>query len=235
MKLLGCTINVGDINCAWANESFTNKLITIPREIKKRLNTLGKFVIERLFFSVLALNGTKDIAWVVSCRHGDLSRIEQLMTNFINKEMLSPIDFSMSVHNAIIGMFSIATNNKNNHIALAAGNTSFTQGLIEAYALQQVTNDVVGYVYYDYILAGKYNGPVKESRAAKCIILLLGSSSDKAECMKTKENIINLAYFQETEQKSQHNVELALVDFLQTTAQEFNIFVPGGRICFTKH
>ncbi len=57
----------------------------------------------------------------------------------------------MSVHNAIIGVFSIATGNTQAHSALAGGNASFEAGLLESIVLLKEKGGSVGYVYYDYL------------------------------------------------------------------------------------
>ena len=97
------------------------------------MTPLGRQAVQLIYKSISERNSS--IPWIVACRHGDIEHKLNLLSNLAQDEMLSPTDFSMSVHNAIIGMFSIATDNKHTYSALAGGPNSFEAGLLESIAL----------------------------------------------------------------------------------------------------
>jgi hypothetical protein len=121
----------------------------LPIHTSRRLSPLGRKAVQ--IFNKCTLSGNESIPWVISCRDGDISRRFKLLANLAQQEMLSPIDFSMSVHNAIVGFHSISSNNKQAHTALAAGENSLGVGLLESIALLVEKGGSVGYVYYDNI------------------------------------------------------------------------------------
>lgn len=125
------------------------RLGELPIQASRRLSPLGYKAVQ--IFNQCTFSNNESIPWIISCREGDISRRFKLLANLAQKEMLSPIDFSMSVHNAIIGFHSIASNNKRAHTALAAGENSLGIGLLESIALLKERGGSVGYVYYDNI------------------------------------------------------------------------------------
>lgn len=92
----------------------------VPKALKRRLGKLGYNVL-----SVMDLcsqtDDSDDTTWVVSSRHGDTNRMGRLFQSIADKELLSPTDFSMSVHNALPGMHSIKTINTSMHTAMSGG------------------------------------------------------------------------------------------------------------------
>jgi hypothetical protein len=69
---------------------------------------------------------------VFASRHGDLARTVELLAAIADDEPLSPTTFSLSVHNAIPGLFSIAYRDVSASTALAADAESFCWGAVEA-------------------------------------------------------------------------------------------------------
>lgn len=128
----------------------------VPKTLKRRLGNIGFNVI-----SVMNLctenSEADDMIWVISSRHGDTNRMIRLFQNVCDNDLLSPTDFSMSVHNALPGMHSIQTNNTSMHTAISGGVHSFALGLLEAYVLLKTKNQKIGYLYYDFQLPDAYS------------------------------------------------------------------------------
>jgi hypothetical protein len=73
-------------------------------------------------------------------------------------ETVSPADFTLSVHHALIGLLSIAQGNRSGHTAVAAGPDSFGFGFLEAVAcLQERPAEPVIFLYYDECLPPPYD------------------------------------------------------------------------------
>jgi len=128
----------------------------VPKVLRRRLGEFGYNVL-----SVMDLcspnNESDNMIWVMSSRHGDTNRMVQLFQNITDNELLSPTNFSMSVHNALPAMYSIKTKNTSMHTAVSAGIHSFSLGLLEAYVLCKTTKQTIGYLYYDFKLHDVYS------------------------------------------------------------------------------
>ncbi|HBN22602.1 MAG TPA: hypothetical protein DD412_05130 [Holosporales bacterium] len=168
----------------------------IPKAMRRRLTPLGCLVVETLYGAVDFLEAStidSEIPWVFSSRHGDGDRVRRLLADISKDELLSPMDFSQSVHNAIAGAFSIISQNTKMHTALSAGNASFEVGLLEAYALQRKTNGYVGYAYYDSPMPPPYDDLIQGNKEKNpfCLVMVLGPD----ECSSNKiGSILSLTY-----------------------------------------
>lgn len=203
----------------------------VPVMMRRRLSPMGRKVVENLLTTHEFLKG-QEIPWVISCRHGDSARMGALLLELADGAPLSPTDFSLSVHNAIGAMFSIATGNKQVQTALAAGKASFELGLLEAYALQKEQGGRVGYIYYDAPLPP----PFEEGRDSTeiCISLILGES-DSIKPQDRDEIKISFEGRQE-EKILTSNPITSLTRFLKSHDRDNKISIPGGafileRIC----
>src|ERR1700691_2625239 len=106
-----CCWKMGEETGSWPIGEPERNLRQLPTMMQRRLTPLGRTAAGMLHNSSSRSN-SEQIPWVVSCRHGDLHRMINLLSSLARNEPLSPTEFSMSVHNAIIGAFSIATKNK---------------------------------------------------------------------------------------------------------------------------
>ncbi|AJD52893.1 Beta-ketoacyl synthase, N-terminal domain [Thalassospira xiamenensis M-5 = DSM 17429] len=76
---------------------------------------------------------------VFASRHGNIDRTLKLLHQVATNETLSPADFSMSVHNALVGVASINWSITQSHTAISAGNDSLIAALTET--LCQLTSE----------------------------------------------------------------------------------------------
>jgi hypothetical protein len=77
----------------------------------------------------------QDIPAVFCSRHGECGRSADLLIDLARQVPLSPTAFSLSVHNATGGLFSIARHDHANSLALAAGHSTVEHAVIEACSL----------------------------------------------------------------------------------------------------
>ena len=104
----------------------------LPAMQRRRLSRLA-----RMAFSVgwpLA-EGLEDLPLVFISRHGETPRTLDILSDLANEQPLSPTQFSLSVHNAVIGLWSILRGETSEMTALAAAGDGLEHGLIEACAL----------------------------------------------------------------------------------------------------
>src|SRR3990167_6452217 len=103
MQLKSCYWIRGKETCAWPQSEAEHTQKQLPSSSRRRLTPLGQKTVEMLY----RVANQEQISWVVSCRHGDMHRMISLLSSLARNEQLSPTDFSLSVHNAIVGAFSI--------------------------------------------------------------------------------------------------------------------------------
>jgi len=77
----------------------------------------------------------QDLPLVFISRHGETPRTLDILSDLANEQPLSPTQFSLSVHNAVIGLWSILRNETSEMTALAAAGDGLEHGMLEAAAL----------------------------------------------------------------------------------------------------
>lgn len=104
----------------------------LPAMHRRRLSRLA-----RMAFAVgwpLA-DGLRDVPLVFVSRHGETPRTFAILSDLAEEQPLSPTQFSLSVHNAVIGLWSIMRGETCEMSAIAASADGFEQGLLEAAGL----------------------------------------------------------------------------------------------------
>jgi len=104
--------------------------ISPPSLLRRRVSQVGQKALQAAF----SLPDVGASRFVLSSRHGEFGRTLTHLKALADGEPLSPADFSLSVHHALVGLLSIATKNRLGHTAVAAGRETFGYGLLEAAA-----------------------------------------------------------------------------------------------------
>ncbi|MDR0247059.1 MAG: beta-ketoacyl synthase chain length factor, partial [Burkholderiales bacterium] len=111
---------------AWAREETalaaheeTAPVKAMPPLLRRRAHPLGRAALEVLYAPTLAYANQP----IVFCsRHGEISRSLAIQQALAEEGQVSPQEFSMSVHNAIPGLFLIARQSRAPVVALASEN-----------------------------------------------------------------------------------------------------------------
>jgi hypothetical protein len=101
----------------------------LPAMQRRRLSRLA-----RMAFSVgwpLA-EGLGHLPLVFVSRHGETPRTFDILSDLAGDQPLSPTQFSLSVHNAVIGLWSILRGETSEMAALAAAGDGLEHGVLEA-------------------------------------------------------------------------------------------------------
>jgi len=123
--------------------------------------------------------------YVFCSRHGEIGRTLSLLRGIAADEPLSPADFTMSVHNSIGGILSIATGNRAAQSAVAAGADSFCQGLIEALAeLHRDPSTPIDLVYFEEATPAFLIGPCDRGERALALVLRLRLPAAGEACLR---------------------------------------------------
>ena len=101
----------------------------IPAMLRRRLSTTGKIA---LHCALHCLHDEQSLPTIFCSRHGELNRTIGMLGDLADQQPLSPTAFSLSVHNANSGIFSIARGDQSPSSAISAGENSLMMGFIEA-------------------------------------------------------------------------------------------------------
>ncbi len=114
--------------------------------LRRRLSVLGRGMVHcagRVAADVPALRS------VFASRHGEPYRTMPMLEDLARGLDISPTQFSMNVHNAVAGIWSISRQDRSACTALGAGPETFGWGLLEAASLHRAHGAPVLFVYGD--------------------------------------------------------------------------------------
>jgi len=115
---------------AWAPGFDAGEVGPVPMLLRRRVSPLGQQALRAAW----SLPDSAQARMVFSSRHGEFGRTLSILDALIRRDGVSPADFTLSVHHALVGLLSIAQHNRQGHTAVAAGSESFCFGLMEAVA-----------------------------------------------------------------------------------------------------
>lgn len=121
----------------------------MPATLRRHAGPIGRLACDVAY---RALDGATGVPLVFCSRYGEAARSVELLSQLARGELLSPTAFSLSVHNAAAGLFSIARHDTANSIAIAAGEASAALGMIEACGLLAEGAPRVLVVAVDWVL-----------------------------------------------------------------------------------
>lgn len=131
-----------------------------PAMYRRRLSRIGKMAMAALHQCEQQGQSLEPGSAVIfASRYGEERRTESILNNLVQGEAVSPTTFSLSVHNAIAGLYSIVAQNTAATTSLAAGKNTLAAAWIEAVALLKSQGDsatTVTVVYYDEPLQGSF-------------------------------------------------------------------------------
>lgn len=143
--------------------------------LRRRLSPLARMALRVAYDCAHDIPGVR---FVYASRHGELTRTTAMLETMADDGDLSPALFSLSVLNAVTGLYSMLQKNVAPATALSAGAASFGYGLLEA-CLQHASNpeQAVLYVYADEPAPAIYGEVDPAANSAHAIGLLLQSSA----------------------------------------------------------
>lgn len=142
-------------------------LPAMPPMQRRRVERLGRLALQVAYDSVA---DSTPSALVFVSRWGDVERSIDLIGQ-LGADGMSPMSFSLSVHNAIAAQFSIARADTRPYTAIAAGDGSVEAAFIEALGQLGDGAGSVTVVYYDEPLPMpycQYSKPAEFARAWAC-------------------------------------------------------------------
>jgi len=142
----------------------------VPKILQRRLSPLGRAVFHA---ADACIDSDKSLPIVFSSAHGEVNKSLEMLKSMQKGEDVSPTAFSLSVHNAISGLFSIAYDCHQEITVIAPGQEGIAPAFIEAMGLLQEHQDEVLMVFYDEPLSDFYPSlPFALNAPAICALAL---------------------------------------------------------------
>lgn len=142
----------------------------VPKMLQRRLTRLARAV-----FNVAdqCVESGKSVPVVFSSAHGEICKSLDLLKTIQAGHELSPAAFSLSVHNAIAGLFSIAYGNNQEITVIAPGQEGIAPAFIEALGILHEGADEVLVILYDEPIADFYPiAPFNLNTSFPCVLAL---------------------------------------------------------------
>ena len=180
---------------SWARSSkptaeTSRSLVTLPPTLRRRVTAVGQMA----FRAACELSVPERARFIFCSRHGEFRRTLSILAALTNGEALSPAEFSLSVHNALAGLLSIAWRNTAGHTTIAAGADSFGSALVEAASLlMERPDEPVLLVYFDEQLPEPYDEIADNDETCVAIAMLLTSPRPDPGDTETSDVIVELA------------------------------------------
>ena len=137
--------------CHWLSEpdDLSNRQIdislkSIPPMIRRRFRVLGKSAVGA---ALPLVEDGESIPSIFSSRHGDTSLTISVLEDIAREAPISPTSFSLAVHNAISGLFSIARKDTSAITSLAPMDHLVFHTLCEAIGQLQSTEKLLCVIY----------------------------------------------------------------------------------------
>ncbi|RKT24748.1 beta-ketoacyl synthase-like protein [Paraburkholderia sp. RAU2J] len=173
MPDLHWTIPVGRWSSWPATASAAPDIGFIEPIVRRRLSTLSKVALKVAHDCV-----AQDAVRVVfASRHGELRRTTDILRSISAGEPVSPTAFSLSVLNAMTGVFGIARGDRSAASAISAGAQTLGYALLEAHAQYATQSDSpVLLVYADEPADAAY-GTIEDEVQGGALAILLDSEA----------------------------------------------------------
>jgi hypothetical protein len=151
------------------------KLPHIPPMQRRRLTPFMKMALHCAY--QVCENQPQALPTVFSSRHGDLTQTSALLVDLANQEDLSPTAFSLSVHNAVAGLYSILSQNKQASTTISAGINTFAMGLLEAIVRAKTLNTSVLFVHTDRVMPDIYSAFHNNEEPSHSLAMVISSQN----------------------------------------------------------
>jgi hypothetical protein len=142
----------------------------VPKALQRRLTPLAKAVFNA---AEPCIEDDELMPVVFSSAQGEICKSLEMLKTIQAGEELSPTAFSLSVHNAIAGLFSIAYRNHQEITVIAPGQEGIAPAFIEALGMLNEGADEVLMILYDEPIADFYPiAPFNLDTPFPCVLAL---------------------------------------------------------------
>lgn len=163
---------------AWAHDSSRPLqqdgqpvLAFVPAMARRRMSRLTRMALQ---VAEDCRGPARPIPTVFASRHGELARSFGILQAIAAGEPVSPMDFSVSVHNSAAGLYSIQQQDRSASTTISAGPDTLPMAFIECHAQLQAGAAEVLLVMADEPVPALYQSFTGETGMPYALALLLG-------------------------------------------------------------
>ncbi len=195
----------------------------IPALLRRRLNPLGRAAASQM---MKLLDAHADIPIVYCSRHGDIERTLSILSELAAGQPVSPMNFSLSVHNAVPGVVSIHNRVTSAISSIASGDEALVPGLLEALGMLSPECPKVLCAFADVALPEIYQPTADDAGLsyACCFVLSQAAGGDS----------LSLEFVGAEAVESSRPVALAFARFLASPNTAMSVSHNGGCWRITK-
>ncbi|MBN3781360.1 beta-ketoacyl synthase chain length factor [Burkholderia sp. Ac-20345] len=140
--------------------------------VRRRLSRLSRLALQAAYDCA----GTENpLRMVFASRHGELMRTTGILADIGAAEPVSPTAFSLSVLNAVTGIFGIARRDRSAATAIAAGHETLGYALLEAFSQYETSLASPVLLVYAHEPADPVYGDVGDDLESIGLAILLGA------------------------------------------------------------
>ncbi len=154
------------------------KVPELPAMVVRRASRADRIALRAAFDCCADITGP--LPTVFASRHGEVHRSLELLEALAKEEGLSPTSFSLSVHNAAAGLFSIGRKDRSPSTSLAAGLDSLPMAVLEAAGMLAEGAPRVLVVAQEEPLPAPFQPYVAEREPCAAVALLLEPATSGA-------------------------------------------------------
>ncbi|RQR36185.1 3-oxoacyl-ACP synthase [Burkholderia sp. Bp9143] len=140
--------------------------------VRRRLSRLSRLALQAAYDCAGAEN---PLRMVFASRHGELARTTGILADIGAAEPVSPTAFSLSVLNAVTGIFGIARRDRSAATAIAAGHETLGYALLEAFSQYESSPASPVLLVYAHEPADPVYGDVDDDPESVGLAILLGA------------------------------------------------------------
>lgn len=156
----------------------------VPAMLRRRLSLPGRAVSDML----ATLDPEASRVQVHASRHGDGERTLQMLEALTDGLPVSPARFGLSVHNAILGVHSIASGNRRSQQALAASGAEVAALFSEARGYLAAGESSVVVTFSDAPVPERFRGTGTPEVELAAVAMRLGSATGRVITSAPLEN-----------------------------------------------
>lgn len=206
----------------------------VPPIKRRRLNGLSKMAMHTSLNCLeITECSAQDTLTVFASEHGELNRTMTIIGDIASSQEISPKDFSLSVHNASLGLFSIFNKNTNPGTSIAAGSNTFGFALLEAYnLLTRFPDKKVLLTCFDLKVEAPFDALQTQVDPSYSLSLLLSSDTNQSQQGRAFSFGFQPSQNSPVEQTA---LALAFYDFLHSEHESSQLATDSTQWTFTKH
>ncbi|HEY2022349.1 beta-ketoacyl synthase chain length factor [Paraburkholderia sp.] len=167
--------------------------------VRRRLSTLSRVALKVAHDCAADRSSVRT---VFASRHGELRRTTDILRNISAAEPVSPTAFSLSVLNAMSGVFGIARGDRSAASAISAGPETLGYALLEAYAQYAAQPGTAVLLVYADEPADPAYGTIEDEVQGGAIAILLNSESATGHLVCSQRASVDADHAQQAEPRA---------------------------------